>query len=35
MKAHIRTQPRALLLWRFGPQSAGYDALMRLSLIHI
>lgn len=29
MKAHIRTQPRALLLWRFGPQSAGYDALMR------
>ena len=29
MKAHIHTQPRALLLWRFGPDSAGYSAVMQ------
>lgn len=29
MKAHIHPQPRAVLLWRFGPGSAGCDALLR------
>ena len=29
MKAHIHTQPRALLLWRFGPDSAGYSIVMQ------
>ncbi len=29
MKAHIHTEPRALLLWRYGPGDPGYDALER------
>lgn len=29
MKAHIQTEPRTVLLWRFGPGAAGYDALER------
>lgn len=29
MKAHIHTQPRALLLWRFGPDRPGYDIVMQ------
>lgn len=29
MKAHIQTEPRALLLWRFGPGETGYDVLER------
>ena len=29
MKAHIHTQPRTLLLWRFGPDSTGYDTVLQ------
>lgn len=29
MKAHIITEPRAALLWNFGPQSAGYAGVER------
>lgn len=28
MKAHIHTLPRAVLLWRFGPESTGYPQVL-------
>ena len=34
MKAHIHTQPRALLLWRFGPESTGYDPVMQQAQVY-
>lgn len=29
MKAHIRKEPRCVLLWNFGPLHLGYDHLVR------
>lgn len=34
MKAHIQRDPLAVLLWRFGPQDTGYDALAQAARRH-